>query len=202
MKERPILFSAPMVRAILDGTKSQTRRIVKLHNGHFVTGRGPGYTVECYMGENGPEYSPYGGASIQPLPQDQIERACPYGAVGDGLWVRETFADNAQAGIHDANSGVVYRATDPDWSTMEGWKWKPSIFLPRALSRIDLRVTSVRVERLQDISPRDALAEGVGHNGMGNPVIDYQNLWESINGKGSWELNPWVWVIGFKRTRP
>ena len=134
------------------------------------------------------------------------------------LWVRETWAETEQSGVHPIDSQYVYRATDPDWSTLEGWKWKPSIFMPRDASRITLEIIGIRCERLNDISEADALAEGINkiHHGDGEyyydwrsgdakpenrtcPEFAYEDLWESINGPGSWEKNPFVWVIEFKR---
>ena len=181
MKERPILFSAPMVRAILDGRKTQTRRIVKqkhlpfLENitGNFLDGK-----------------------------WDQ--RPFPYGKPGDRLWVRETFC------YHDDLAMYLYKADD-----VTCCKWKPSIHMPRIASRILLEVVNVRVERLNDISEEDAIAEGINLPspyvgiGMDGEVIEsetiswmpsdyYKELWESINGPGSWDLNPWVWVVEFK----
>lgn len=184
--EKPILFSGPMVKAILDGRKSQTRRIVKPQpNEDGIaddTEPCPPYPRR-WMGSCGNEWK------------------CPY-PVGTLLWVRECF----QTGDYAQNEprGYVYRATDPDWKTMEGWKWKPSIFMPRAASRITLEVTGVRVERLQHISDDDCIAEGcIGDEVDGAdqplPTMCFQSLWQSINGPESWEKNPWVWVIQFKK---
>lgn len=194
MTERPILFSAPMVRAILAGTKTQTRRAVK------------GWPLEWLSPSIGfsPEYVA--------MPENG---ACPYGHPGDRLWVREAFihepADycwEASVSIPCRPASTVYRA-DQEGDT-RGAGWKPSIHMPRSLSRITLEVTGVRVERLQDISEADAQAEGCALECM-TPTGDdsgsaihgpggYIALWESINGPGSWDKNPWVWVIEFKRT--
>ena len=182
MKERPILFSAPMVRAILDGRKTQTRRIVK--NIGIVPGIG-----EILKGSD----------DIKEWPE-----LCPYGKPGDRLWVRETFC------YHDDLAMYLYKADD-----VTCCKWKPSIHMPRIASRILLEVVNVRVERLNDISEEDAIAEGINLPspyvgiGMDGEVIEsetiswmpsdyYKELWESINGPGSWDLNPWVWVVEFK----
>lgn len=159
---KPILFSAPMVRAILNGNKAQTRRIVK---------------------------EPINGTNFL---------KCPYGKVGHKLWVRETWQYVDFAG---EDNGYVYRATDPDWETMEEWKWKPSIFMPREACRIELIITGVRVERLQDISVEDSLAEGIEHHSMNDPRVEYRWLWEKINGNDSWLSNPMVWVIEFSRNK-
>jgi hypothetical protein len=183
MNSRPILFNAPMVCALLDGAKTQTRRVAKL-------------TDAAHIKEVG------GHRRWHPADPDVIA-ASPYGQVGDQLWVRETFCD-ATDGLHGR---VLYRATGDT-----ACKWKPSIFMPCAASRITLEITGVRVERLQDISEADALAEGIVCAGDGNgfqladtthysndPRESYASLWESLNGAGSWDLNPWVWVIEFKR---
>ena len=192
MKERPILFSAPMVRAILAGTKTQTRRIVKPS------------TMPRW-----PELHPEMG-DILPL--------CPYGQPGGRLWARETWRvrGGQEYEYQQDRSQVMYRATHREDGFPIGWesyKWRPSIYMPRWASRITLEVTGVRVERLQDISEADASAEGVPNQtrltgygkgdgcqwGPAEPVAEYRALWESINGPGSWDANPWVWVVEFKR---
>lgn len=151
--ERPILFSGPMVRAILEGRKTMTRRVAN---------------------------------PMKALP-------CPYGVPGDLLWVREAWALTDQAGDHITDARVVYRATDPDWETMEGWKWRPSIFMPRWAARIWLRIVSRRLERLQQITGEDAYREGCEYRN------DFPVLWDELNAKRGvgWETNPWVWVIEF-----
>lgn len=177
MKERPILMSAPMVRAILDRRKTQTRRICK-----------------------------------EPVIEGATAKGCKYGTVGDQLWVKETFLWRGNKTI------PVYRA-DMESTEAAGFGamyggWKPSIFMPRKLGRITLEITSLRVERLQDIAHYDCEKEGLVHGGRaawscpGTDEIFYEGflgykwLWEKINGKGSWALNPWVWVISFKRIMP
>lgn len=203
MKERPILFSGPMVRAILAGRKTQTRRVVKLNDAGRVARGGRQWHID----------------------DDHAALACPYGQPGDRLWVRETWA---RAYVHQALSEhYVYAAGDN--STDYGGPWKPSIHMPRAASRITLEVTDVRVERLQDISEADAIAEGMdpspglvgdddlavrdviaAHDaargtflGMAVPVARFVLLWDSINGKQpgvtNWNANPWVWVVSFRR---
>lgn len=188
--ERPILFSGPMVRAILSGRKTQTRRVCK--------------SIIWTGGKPFPPNTPHHYGEIASIKQ------CPYGKTGDLLWVRETFASNEQAGIHPAEAQWVYRATDETWGEeYEAWKWKPSIFMPRAACRIILQVTDIRVERLQDISEDDAKAEGATPiNIAGEPCAPGVNpqayregfchLWQSINGFDSWENNPLVWVVEFK----
>lgn len=194
--ERPILFSGPMVRAIFDGKKTQTRRVVKPQ---FQQMWGSGVRW------NDSVFSLHVDIK-EPDGQWKWIR-CPYGKAGDRLWVRETFA-TSQDNPGMSEPGVVYRATDPDWSEMEGFKWKPSIFMPRAASRITLEITDITVERLNDITGKDARAEGCPDNykpEAEKASIDFMscgwfaNLWESINGAGSWDLNPWVWVVNFRK---
>lgn len=188
MKSRPILFSGAMVRAILDGRKTQTRRIVK-HPYCQAT------RLER-IDENGSAWF-LSGFDGFPFP-------CPYGKPGDWLWVRETWATTEQAGNHVADAEYIYRATDPDWETMDGWKWKPSIFMPREACRITLEITAIRCERLRDIEtkPLDIAAEGQPRDCQLGDIEWYRGLWESINGKASWEANPWVWVVEFRRVEP
>ncbi len=211
MKERPILFSAPMVRALLDGSKTQTRRIVL----------NPGFSPRCWseavphnngdggMGVFGSEaYLRVGFDEASDRCGERIR--CPYGFVGDRLWVRETFAvPPGSTRLGD----VAFRADRPEPGA---GPWKPSIFMPRWASRLALEVTSVRVERLQSISPDDCLGEGVRvprcgcegcHRSMticpadGSALIEsYATLWDGINrDRAPWSSNPWVWVVGFKR---
>lgn len=190
MRERPILFSGPMVRAILAGTKTQTRRKVNVAK------------LEATRGVAGKDSWQAGNIEDADY-RRMAELWSPYGIPADRLWVRETFAYTGQA-IND-QPGYVFRATDPDWSTMEGFKWKPSIYMPWWASRITLEIVSVRVERLQDISGDDCIAEGIDPSdvpGIGSDssaIKAYAALWESINGAGSWAANPWVWVISFRR---
>lgn len=208
MKERPILFSAPMVRALLAGTKTQTRRIAK-------PVRHPDW---------GNLYSP-GALVREHEPMHVIYRACPYGQPGDRLWVRETWA------APHSEDARPPRAIQCDWMQIHyaateergGLLWRPSIHMPRWASRITLEITGVRVERLHDISESDAIAEGIvecaipaddegprrigymvgpddGESGLSvSPIEPYRNLWESINGASSWDVNPWVWAIEFRR---
>ena len=185
MTERPILFSGPMVRAILAGQKTQTRRIVKPH--------------ECV--EEMPENSELGVIA---------HAACPYGQPGDRLWVRETWLHFDQAPRDTAYLEEIESESDPDirailLGTFKG-RWKPSIHMHRFRSRITLEVVSVRIERLQDISADDSRAEGhATRSSLPTEVNDdaasdwYMDLWESINGPGSWAANPWVWVVEFRR---
>lgn len=178
MKERPILFSGEMVRAILEGRKTQTRRVIRDN----LLSRFDDLNLDSYSDRN-PSYETECGQLVL------MTDLCPYGQVGDRLWVRETWA---YCPYRDC---FFYRA---DNFSEDKFKWKPSIHMIRAASRITLEITGVRVERLQDISEEDAIAEGMNPE---LPRAKFRFLWESINGKGSWNLNPWVWVIEFKQTQ-
>lgn len=178
MKERPIIFSAPMVRAILDGRKTQTRRIVK-----------PQPTVEIEPQSNYQEM--VRGAGLD---------CCRHGVTGDRLWVREAFyhIGETRQVFYKADGSNNYQ-DDLRW----GGPWKPSIHMPRWASRITLEITDIRVERLQDISEKDALADG-GWEYKKCPVhcspkMSFADLWQSIYGHGSWDANPWVWVVSFRK---
>jgi hypothetical protein len=198
MKERSILFSAPMVRALLAGTKTQTRRIIKRPLNH------PGRTVYTYYGpgKNNPAHASVAIANGPDSPDGSDEKVrCPYGAAGDRLWVRETWAPRDQQALKQRDRAMLYYRADGEREHETDGKWRPSIFMPRWASRITLEVTGVRVEQLQEITESDAKAEGV------DPVVAklpthrdaYRSLWGEINGAGSWDENPWVWVIEFKR---
>lgn len=156
--ERPILFSGAMVRALLAGTKTQTRRAVK--SVELARGEAMGVRVApgtfCYIdfdGVPGLSWRPFGGSPTVPYPPEKVAAACPYGAPGDRLWVRETWAKAGEVG-----DSVEYRADNGDPTN---GRWRPSIHMPRRVSRLTLEVTDVRVERLQDISESDSQAEGV-----------------------------------------
>lgn len=190
MKERPILFSAPMVNALLDGSKTQTRRAMK--NPPSVLGFRP------WLGRQWERLDGKGHML------DIIN--CPYGQPGDRLYVKETFAHHVQAiGAKRDEDGPFVYAADGEFSKQYrlGDKWKPSIFMPRCASRILLEIADIRVERLQDISEEDAKAEGCFALGdcECTAVRQYRELWESINGAGSWDANPYVWVIEFTRIK-
>ena len=193
-KERPILFSAYMVRAILEGRKTQTRRVIK----HVPAGT-------AHIWNDGAEWNVENAAKA--LWVGALR--CPYGQPGDRLWVRETWQQFGDT--------FAYFATDTD--VFPETKWRPSIHMPRAASRILLEITDIRAQRLHDITEADAIAEGLHSvipNGgpntvyhdyqtgiwlspkmLNNPIASYRTLWEKINGSGSWEQNPWVWVISF-----
>lgn len=207
--EKPILFSADMVDAVLDDRKTQTRRAVK-HTSIF----GNPYIKEFRHagGEWWDAILPDGGITIK----------CPYGKVGDELWVRENFSFPwCVNGLKpkDVQEGVdVHYWADGDVQYGDWTKPKPSIFMPRWASRIQLRITDVRVERLQDISEGDAANEGLiysesmggcpnfrfSHDSQNYPDAErcFKQLWVSINGAESWDENPWVWVIEFERIKP
>lgn len=182
MTERPILFSGPMVRAILEGRKTQTRRVVKLPRG----------IVSLYRPfPNEPQ-------NVQGVDQDgligwyAVPSACPYGVPGDRLWVRESFARS-----DFGKNGYLYRAD----GELKVISWSPSIHLPRAACRLVLEVTDVRVQRLQEISDADARAEGCETNVVCPDVrANYRAVWDSLNAKRApWTSNPWVWVVEFRR---
>ncbi|MBJ2270707.1 hypothetical protein JFT60_25345 [Pseudomonas sp. MF6772] len=214
IKERPILFSAPMVRAILEGRKTVTRRATKVQphidaSGNFCVG-------SSNYGQDG-----YG----KPVTKHFVNGCCPYGKPGDRLWVRETFIDLRGTGVE--------RRPDPDGPLQRyayaadcrpgshsdearkdfGLKYKPSIHMPRAACRILLEITGVRVERLQDITYEQAAAEGVHRGPLREwcasdeggachkyPVPAFRDLWQSVG--GNWDASPWVWVVEFKRVTP
>ena len=203
MKERPILFNAPMVRALLDGTKTQTRRVVKPQPD-------AGADKPRHLGDGDWQFV----SDINQLADSVPAIRCPYGQPGDRLWVRETFAriDGQTRPWIETDYRATYKHGDRLGDTLGIKKrWTPSIHMPRAASRITLEITSVRVERLQDISGKDCWAEGISeirekgdeHGDLNGSVThDYRALWESINGPGSWDANPWVWVVEFKRVTP
>ena len=218
MKERPILFSGAMVRALLAGTKTQTRRVVKPQPSN-----GWAFETPPVLGRITSTHTKRGrfGAFLRrgigtDFPETDLI-PCPYGQPGDRLWVRETFrgcrAYEVQGYAPSAwgNKPVWFEADGTPPGDAKAWalRARPSIHMPRWASRITLEVTSVRVERLQDIDLDDALAEGISDTGalildsagneQGGPIAEYAVLWEQINGPGSWDANPWVWVIEFKR---
>ncbi|HCU0656778.1 TPA: hypothetical protein OUF52_003826 [Klebsiella quasipneumoniae] len=212
MKERGMIFNGEMVRAILDGRKTQTRRPIKWKQTRFT---------EIGEREDGSKW---------PWSEDaehacDFWHPCPLGAVGDRIWVRETWARyNIDQNSHD----IAYRATTPENWPEEG-RWRPSIHMPRWASRILLEITNVRVERLNAISEEDAQREGVHTEVWDQTVVarnyaardeffqfwsedmphyvemnqlyrsSFRSLWESIYGTENWLANPWVWVIEYKR---
>ncbi len=221
MKEHPIIFNRDMVKAILDGRKTQTRRVIK------------GKPNKIFW--NSIVYNGYAGWT------DEHGKpfCCPYGVPGDKLWMRETFAYTADYTGNDPGCfalmrGCFYRADYPEGDCIEDEikRWRPSIHLPRRKSRIDLEVINIRVEQVQDISKEDSVAESVDmgqiiyregddtHNlhrkwlyeNYGHPMANtrvigeedlFHALWDSINAKRGygWDTNPWVWVIEFRRVK-
>lgn len=221
MKETPILFNGEMVRAILEGRKTQTRRVIKLDRvGYLTTRRERHALYQAPLRDGiGPVWPKHDDNKIvgeEPLPQGHW--GCPYGQPGDRLWVKETFRyfdANVECACYDAckcathHGKPIYRA-DGDHDA----KWKPSIFCTRKASRITLEIISLRVERLQNISEEDAKAEGIINGGCMNcgepepckcaiPMPcksdSFIRLWKSVYGEESWTSNPWVWVIEFKK---
>jgi hypothetical protein len=261
-RERPILFSGEMVRALLDGRKTQTRRVVKgvmrVRLWQSVCGDGPFANVVARAGTYLAYANDHGAVSVTAdngellgVKPGEFEWCCPYGVLGDRLWVRETHivgwpcdAGDLQQFDEDGNERprhVWYRATptpaggytsqlgafidhwaDDDGNLVERIPWKPSIHMPRWASRITLEITEVRVQRVQEISFEDAIAEGVQRDiipACGDhpnlecwvngpppahahviPEAAFRELWDSINAKRGfgWEVNPWVWAITFK----
>ena len=201
MKERPILFSSAMVLAILNGRKTQTRRVIitpddtksirwLVDQKTVPHGKYTGWVIEC-------------GAPLL------LPRKCPYGQSADRLWVRETFCiPKLRDGSMDGNAAPIYKAdlSSTDLASEEcDWSFTPSIFMPRWASRITLEIVGVRVERLQEISNEDAIREGCwSHESI--PATDvnkceFKTLWDSINKKRGhpWSSNCWVWVIEFRK---
>jgi hypothetical protein len=228
MKERPILFSGPMVRALLEGRKTQTRRLVK-----------PQPTLADPSGDGRWEWKRHENASDWTVSwwgsrmgdRSLFANYCPYGQPGDRLWVRETWrpaerpepkAIDYRADFSEAELLADVQSEDPDL------RWRPSIHMPRAKSRLLLEVTEVRAERLQGISEEDAIAEGARHfpdlpslsrygqdprwsffdatsvdQCLGSARHAFGNAWNKINGaRADWDANPWVWAISFKRIQP
>lgn len=229
MKERPIIFSAPMVQAILDGKKTQTRRVIKPQPESKIDALGKARDAVLRSGGN-VYFCDHSDTSAHDTPY--VLATCPYGQPGDRLWVRETWCFREdpynEDGEHD-NTCVHYRADgyevialDDDgfrkWNKdrSEASPWRPSIYMPRWASRITLEITKVRVERLNDISESDARAEGITDGGCWNcgesepcgcadplpmPCDSFARLWQQLHGDASWFSNPWVWVIEFEAVK-
>lgn len=207
MKEYPIIFTGESILAILADRKTQTRRVCK-----ELTGQAP-----CNVRFDPPSqmWQRYGGGGVW------IDLRCPYGVSGDRLWVRETWASVAENHIcHPNDDYIVYRATDPSWSTYEDWRWRSPYHMPRWASRITLeRVGDRPPERLQEISFEDCRAEGCdpGYREVVEPCPQctpeqcngahygekwhFRRLWDSLNAKRGhgWDANDWVWPVGFRR---
>lgn len=203
IKERPIIFSSKSVQAILEGVKTQTRRLIKFKQSSSLEWK---QAVQIPNDYSWIFWSDYRKENIKLTanaynPGDGIK--CNYGIPGDRLWVRETWFQTTNK---ELNLGkIIYKA--------DGWEskdrnypiaWHPSIFMPRQASRITLEITNIRVERLQDISIDDIYAEGcpaISSDADGSKLYEwYSDFWDSINAKRgySWESNPFVWVIEFK----
>lgn len=211
MKERPILFSAPMVRAILDGSKTQTRRVVKLQPPSAA------YRLSTLCDSTAREDRRNIGKHYWMLADGtrvfvdgRPYFRCPHGYNGDRLWVRETIELKALTGndfpspLYVADGAHVVDREGRKASNHEFIKRRvtPSIHMPRWASRITLEITAVRVEQLQAISRGDCMAEGCPFPNLANetdPKKWYAEMWDSINGPGAWDKNPFVWVIEFKR---
>lgn len=248
-REKPILFNADMVRAILDGRKTQTRRIVKPHGWTIeqmskykfadVLNASESSGLSCQQ----PATSAYAGFQIGSNDTPGYFK-CPFGTVGDQLWVRETFFAFGRWEMRysekknrdewhfvdmtlECGNAYKYDADNPNLTSppsrigaLTGWYRRPAIFMPRQASRIQLEITNIRVERLQDISEEDAIAEGVKKIILQKPfpragetfwegyenkrkayrdtaIDSFSSLWNSTG--GDWDANPWVWVIEFKR---
>ncbi|EIS0960451.1 hypothetical protein LY121_003748 [Salmonella enterica] len=197
MKERGMIFNAEMVRAILDGRKTQTRRIMKVQPGtpEFGLRR---IIESSKANENGMYFwSQDDACGIKARSKPFL---FPYGEVGDRIWVRETFCAVPDHEEPAGCSALLYAA---DGNGPYG-KWTPSIHMPRWASRLTLEITGVRVERLRDLSEDDAKSEGITPPSGGvlpgwEYRINFRDLWMDIYGTDNWEANPWVWVIEFKR---
>jgi hypothetical protein len=216
MSERPMIFSGDSVRAILDGRKTQTRRVIKFPVEKLAISKDKSWIKAVYQDGGGnwigwscdsPDLAEF---TKKAYPSGEGFR-CTYGVPGDRLWVRETWKEIIDQGL--GHNSVVYRASDGAWL---GEKWRSPIFMPRWASRITLKIINIRAERLQEISELDAISEGIekinnhphwawkDYTGNGqdlSPIFSYQSLWDTLNAKRGypWESNPFVWVIGIKR---
>ncbi|WP_263056430.1 ASCH domain-containing protein [Pantoea agglomerans] len=234
MKERPIIFNADMVRAVLDGRKTQTRRIIKVQPESNQLGL-LRITDSTKRNDIGKYHWAESNATGNHVRSKLF--ACPFGAVGDHLWVKETWSvvshafdddglmidyvpDRPAIAVHEKPFGNGYYSGHAIYAADGGFTWgdddgcvdgrscwKPSIHMPRWASRITLEITGVRVERLNSMTESDALAEGCngGHDSIpgymysATPHEHFHHVWQSIYGDDSWQANPWVWVVEFKR---
>lgn len=226
-KTRPIIFSAPMVRAILDGRKTQTRRIVKPQPQYIQGTVAPQQKRGEHQKHPAPYFDAYNHGPFWCW-WDEYDRQgndwikCPYGKPGDRLWVRETWKPTGLFAFSKPKEtkgcGKFSYKSDPDQRKRDELiRWRPSIHMPRWASRITLEITDVRCQRLQDISEEDACAEGIQYDFNVDPIgpcrwrvpdtsmgVDsasgaFSKLWENINGPDAWDANPWVWALTFKR---
>ncbi|MEL0577025.1 hypothetical protein AACK17_00540 [Pectobacterium punjabense] len=219
MKERGIIFNGDMVRAILDGRKTQTRRALRIQPAECNHTHWPEHPNSEWKQDDKGWSCAICGNGVSLTERDVKGITCPFGKLGDQLWVRETSGLQVR---RDALGGTgefrVYRASNPNAIrfTANGKnypiKWVPSIHMPRHASRITLEITDVRVERLNDIGEQDAIEEGLErynddgivyygpyNHGDCRPEIAFSDLWKSIYGAESWDANPWCWVITFRR---
>ena len=218
IKQRPILFSTPMIQPLQTGLKTQTRRKVKLQP---VKRTNIAETADCWFWHGTKKQGHLRGFSLAEFTKS-LAKYCPYGQIGDILWVRETFLDAEDYACSDYNPNnpdseprFSFKADCPQ-DQWDVYQWKPSIHMPYVASRLFLKITDVRVELLQDISDSDAIAEGceigadgfpkeqphssgIGWVGWDDAREWYSWLWEEINGPESWDANPFVWVVSFER---
>jgi hypothetical protein len=205
VKEHPILFTGEMVLAILKGSKTQTRRLMKPQPSDFTPGPDvhPPRHERAYFDayDRGPNWCWWTPDDRQG--PDWIR--CPYGVAGDRLWVRETWGLlDTEPAAGPVGAHVFYRAHEYERRDLRFQLWRPSIYMPRWASRIALEVGKVRVQRLHEVTDAEIEAEGLPPGAWyrvpGGPVKWYQTLWDRINGqRATWKSNPWVWVIDFKR---
>ncbi len=230
IKERGIIFSAEMVQALLDGRKTQTRRVMKpqpvlddINNSDTREWQNEWHAKVGYcIPSEADEWGFYRSVAQRHDPQccgcellgvlPQRYWRCPYGKPGDRLWVRETWSEVKWSGLignpGPPISDVVYKAGPHPFNKdhPHGWhekdRWKSSRYMPRRASRITLEVTDVRVERVQEITVKQCMMEGIKFEKYWDtPYADFATLWDRINDKRgySWQSNPWVWVIQFER---
>lgn len=221
MKERPIIFSGPMVRALLADVKTQTRRVAKFKVDKGLNRAFSGLSADLYStGDPDQGWCLYSRGSGGAWNARTAPLRCPYGLVGDRLWVKETWYDDmpgvgangARQRVEGGVEGVEFRAThrctnfeagcpcNPDGDGKRS-EWRTPLFMPRWASRLTLELRSVRVERVQAITEEDARAEGFGVAfGPGHFSRAFDSYWDEINGeRAPWSSNPWVWVLRFKR---
>lgn len=191
MKQHPILFSTPMVQAILQGNKSQTRRTKNLDD---INTNSDDYVFQGFS--NGNPKNAF-GALFMHKSGLYVFIPCPYGEVGDVLWVRETWFKTTE--FLGTKGRFYYKAEVESKPNAINFKYRPSIHMPKEACRLFLQITKIRVERLNSISSHDAKWEGMEENG--EPFVErFIALWDKINGdKHPWNSNPWVWVIEFKQ---
>lgn len=192
MKEKPISYITPMVQAIINLNKTQTRRTRGLEK---INENPDKYYFQSLVLHATGAYTFVVKGNYNPKPEDVIVVKCPY-QPGDLLWVKETFALSSTRWRYKADSGWTFEEKEMG----EVAKWKSPRFMPKAAARIWLQIEEIRVERLQDITYQDILVEGMPKplGDYSSPVDWFETLWTKINGPGSWDANPWVWVITFK----